>query len=127
MTEHRQPHVIVVDDEPAMRRMVRRMLEPAGYDVTEAEHAAAAFSAIALAGPRDLLIADLRMPDVTGDEVARRFRIATPEGKVLYITGASDALLDQESMMWAGEAWLQKPFSRQGLLDAVSRLLSAGA
>ena len=117
------PRVIVVDDEPAVRSIVRRMLEPAGYVVEEAGDPVEACDAIAASGPLDLLIADFRMPELTGDEVARRFRAAKPDVKVLFITGYADDLFAERSLLWDGEAFLEKPFSRKGLLEAASLLL----
>ena len=117
------PRVIVVDDEPAVRNVVRRMLEPAGYVVEEADGAQQACDAIQNSGPLDLLIADFHMPEVTGDEVARRFRAAQPDLKVLFITGYADDLFAERSLLWDGEAFLEKPFSRTGLLEAASLLL----
>ena len=117
------PRVIVVDDEASVRNIVRRMLEPAGYDVIEAEDPIEACSTIDPNGPLDLLISDFQMPTLTGDEVARRFRAAKPDVKVLYITGYADALFCERATMWDGEAFLEKPFSRQGLIEAVSLLL----
>jgi two-component system cell cycle sensor histidine kinase/response regulator CckA len=118
-----RPRVIVVDDEPAVRYIVRRMLEPAGYEVTEAADPTQACATIEQAGPLDLLIADFRMPELTGDEVARRFRAAMPDVKVLFITGYADDLFVERAQLWDGEAFLEKPFSRQGLLEATSLLL----
>ena len=117
------PHVVVVDDEPAVRQIVRRILEPAGYIVEEAEDPAQACATIGTKGPVDLLIADFRMPEITGDEVARRFRAAKPDVKVLFITGYADDLFTERSLLWDGEAFLEKPFSRKGLLEAASLLL----
>lgn len=117
------PRVIVVDDEPAVRKLVRRTLEPVGYIVEEAANPSQACAAAAAGGPIDLLISDFQMPELTGDEVARRFRAVRPDVKVLFITGYADALFDQCSQLWDGEAFLEKPFSRTGLLEAASLLL----
>ncbi len=117
------PRVIVVDDEPSVRTIVRRMLEPAGYIVDEAADPKQACDMINKIGPLDLLIADFRMPELTGDEVARRFRSAKPDVKVLFITGYADDLFAERSLLWEGEAFLEKPFSKKGLLEAVSLLL----
>ena len=117
------PRVIVVDDEPAVRTIVRRMLEAAGYVVEEAGDAIEACATIDKTGPLDLLISDFRMPDLTGDEVARRFRAAKPDVKVLFITGYADDLFAERSLLWDGEAFLEKPFNRKGLLEAASLLL----
>ncbi len=64
------------------------------------------------------------MPDLKGDEVARRFRQARPELKVLYLSGFVDALFAERSVLWEDEAFLDKPFSIKGLLEAVSLLTS---
>jgi two-component system cell cycle sensor histidine kinase/response regulator CckA len=117
------PRVIVVDDEPSVRNIVRRMLEPAGYVVEEAGDPKQACDAIAQGGPLDLLIADFHMPELTGDEVARRFRAAQPDVKVLFITGYADDLFAERSLLWEGEAFLEKPFSGKSLLEAASLLL----
>ena len=117
------PFVMVVDDEPSVRHLVRRMLEPAGYHVIEAGDGVEACAAIAGKDHLDLLIADFMMPQLTGAEVARRFRIAKPNVKVLFITGFVDGLFDERAALWEDEAFLEKPFNRDGLLEAVSLLL----
>ncbi len=99
------------------------MLEPAGYVVEEARNPTEACEAIERTGPLDLLISDFRMPEMTGDEVARRFRAAKPDVKVLFITGFADDLFAERSPLWQGEAFLEKPFNRKGLLEAASLLL----
>jgi two-component system C4-dicarboxylate transport response regulator DctD len=69
------------------------------------------------------LIADLDMPGIGGDEMVRRIRALRPDLKVLYVTAHIDRLLDVRKVLWEGEAFLDKPFSAQGLLEAVSLLL----
>jgi hypothetical protein len=117
--------VVVVDDEPAVRSLVRRMLEPAGYIVEEVADPAQA-CAVAETTTLDLLVSDFQMPGMTGDEVARRFRAAQPDLKVLFITGYSDDLFEGQPQLWEGQAFLEKPFSRQELLEATSLLLTGG-
>jgi two-component system cell cycle sensor histidine kinase/response regulator CckA len=121
--EHTRPSVMVVDDEPSVRCLVRRILEPAGYAVTEAQDGAEACAALERRGPLDLLISDFMMPELTGAEVARRFRVAQPDLRVLFVTGFADGLFDEKETLWDGEAFLEKPFNRKGLLEAVSLLL----
>jgi two-component system cell cycle sensor histidine kinase/response regulator CckA len=118
-----RPHVIVVDDEPAVRSLVRRMLEPAGYIVDEAVDALEACAAAEKNDHLDLLVSDFRMPDLTGGEVARRIRATKPNVKVLFVTGYADDLFDEQQALWEGESFLEKPFSKRGLLEAASLLL----
>jgi two-component system cell cycle sensor histidine kinase/response regulator CckA len=121
--EHTHPSVMVVDDEASVRQIVRRILEPAGYRVTEAQDGMEACATIDRTKPLDLLISDFMMPELTGAEVARRFRVAQPDLKVLFVTGFADGLFDERQALWDGEAFLEKPFNRQGLLEAVALLL----
>ena len=74
----------------------------------------------------DLLLTDLIMPKMTGDELARRLRRQRPALKVLYLTGYSDQLFERKGTLWADEAFLDKPMTVTGLLDAVSLLLFGG-
>jgi two-component system, cell cycle sensor histidine kinase and response regulator CckA len=71
-----------------------------------------------------VLVTDLMMPGMSGDELARRLRQREPRLKVLYLTGFSDHLFKEKSTLWADEAFLEKPCSVNGLLEAVSLLLS---
>ena len=123
MTPDRQLHVLLVDDEPPIREMERRILEKGGYRVTEAPGGAEGIAMLSDGRAVDLLIADLDMPEVPGEEMVRQIRIARPDLKVLYVTAHIDRLLDIRSMLWEGEAFLDKPFTTRGLLEAVSLLL----
>jgi CheY-like chemotaxis protein len=72
----------------------------------------------------DLLIADLDMPEMSGEDMVRRVHAERPNLKVLYVTGNIDRLLNVRSLIWEGEAFLDKPFTAKGLLEAVSQLLT---
>jgi CheY-like chemotaxis protein len=74
-------------------------------------------------GPFDILVTDLMMPQMTGDELARRLRQNDPRMRVLYLTGFSDSLFKEKVTLWQDEAYLDKPCSVKGLLQAVSLLL----
>jgi two-component system cell cycle sensor histidine kinase/response regulator CckA len=119
----RMPTVLVVDDEQAIRQLTRRILEAGGYEVTEASNGLDAIALLAGGAPLDLLIADLDMPELGGDEMVRRIRTTRPDLRVLYVTGHIDRLMDARPVLWDGEAFLDKPFSAAGLLEAVSLIL----
>jgi CheY-like chemotaxis protein len=116
------PTVLVVDDEPLIRQISRRTLEAHGYLVTEAASGQEAIELLSHGTPLDLLIADLDMPELTGDEMVRRIRAVRPDLKVLYVTGHIDLLMDARPL-WDGEAFLEKPFNAVGLREAVALLL----
>jgi two-component system cell cycle sensor histidine kinase/response regulator CckA len=120
--EKRPTTVLVVDDEAAIRLIERRTLEAGGYQVTEASSGSEAIELLSHGAPLDLLIADLDMPELTGDEMAGRIRAARPDLKVLYVTGHIDLVMDARPL-WEGEAFLEKPFNRTGLLEAVALLI----
>ena len=114
---------LVVDDEELVRKFVERVLREAGYDTATASDGPEALDVAAGAETFDILVTDVMMPQMTGDELARQIRASTPEIKVLYLTGFSDRLFKEKVTLWADEAFLDKPSSVKGLLEAVSLLL----
>jgi hypothetical protein len=64
------------------------------------------------------------MPDMHGDELARRLLCREPDLKVLYFTGFSDQLFTDKTTLWENEAFIEKPVTTKGLLEAVSMMLS---
>jgi CheY-like chemotaxis protein len=116
------PLVLVVDDEPPIRQIARRILEAEGYQVNEASNGLEAVEQLAKGGAIDLLMADLDMPVLGGDEMVQRIRATRPDLKVLYVTGHIDRLMDARPL-WEGEAFLDKPFSANSLREAVSLLI----
>jgi len=119
-----EPLVLIVDDEEPIRQLERRILESGGYRVIEASRALEAFALLQKDLQVALVIADLQMPDLGGEEMARRIRRDRPDIKVLYVTGHIDELMDERSTLWEGEAFLDKPFTAKALLEAVSLLLN---
>ena len=65
----------------------------------------------------------MNMPVLPGDEMARQLRLRQPDLKVLYVSGFVDSLFEKRHTLWQGEAFLEKPFTSKGLLEAVSLLL----
>jgi two-component system cell cycle sensor histidine kinase/response regulator CckA len=118
-----RPTILVVDDESPIRELARRVLEKAGYEVTEAGNGYEAIALLEGGPPLDLLMADLDMPELGGDEMVRRIRASRPDLRVLYVTGHIDRLMDERPVLWDGESFLDKPFSGAGLLEAVSMSL----
>ena len=115
--------VLIVDDEGSVRQFVDRALREAGYTTTLASDGPEAIKVAATLDPLDILVTDLMMPQMTGDELARRLRQSRQDLKVLYLTGYSDRLFKEKTTLWADEAFLEKPCSVKGLRQAVSLLL----
>src|SRR5262245_37872470 len=85
--------VLIVDDDGRMRALQRRVLEKAGYHVVEAECAPDALALLKRGTFPNVVIADLEMPEMTGDEMVRRIRRTNPDQKVLYVTGNLERLM----------------------------------
>jgi two-component system cell cycle sensor histidine kinase/response regulator CckA len=116
--------ILVVDDDEPIRRLIDRALSRAGYTIVLAADGPEAIRVAAGSPSLDLLVTDMVMPDMNGSEVARRLRQDRPNLKVLYFTGFSDRLFDEKVTMWDDEAFLEKPSSMTGLIEAVSLLWS---
>lgn len=115
--------ILAVDDEPGVLALVRRCLDDPHIILTEALSGGEALTQITDGPSLDLLITDLRMPEMEGDELARRARLRDRDLKVLYLTSHADRLFEAKPQLWAGEAYLDKPFSREGLREAVAMAL----
>jgi len=115
--------ILVVDDEPGVLALLRRCLDDERITLTEAANGREALAQMAKGPALDLLITDLRMPEMEGDELARRVRVIDPDLKVLYLTSHADRLFEAKPQLWAAEAYLDKPFTREGLREAVALLL----
>src|SRR2546423_3646657 len=115
--------VLVIDDEEPVRRYIERVLREAGYETTTAGDGVEAIDIAAAQPPFKLIVTDLMMPRMNGDELARRLRQHDPSLKVLYLTGFSDRLFKDKVTLWEDEAFLEKPCSVKAVLEAVSLLL----
>ena len=115
--------ILVVDDEPSVVEFAQRVLQTAGYGIVTATSGDAAIELCSRDGMPDLLVTDMKMPRMDGDELASKLRQQEPDLKVLYLTGFADLLFKNKEMLWDGEAYLEKPCTIVGLLEAVSLLL----
>jgi two-component system, cell cycle sensor histidine kinase and response regulator CckA len=118
-----RPIVLIADDDPGVRVVARRFLQADGYDVIEAADGDAALALLDNSAPVDLLYADLAMPGMQGEEMARHARLKHPDLKILHVSGVIDRLLNERPVLWQDEAFLEKPFTASGLQEAVALLL----
>jgi two-component system, cell cycle sensor histidine kinase and response regulator CckA len=114
----------VVDDESQVRAIVRRLLEADNWKIVEAADGAEALRLISTVSPVSLLITDVRMPGMNGMELAAEVRHRGHRIPVLYLTGFADALFVSRAVLRDGEAFLTKPFTRTGLLQAVRDVMA---
>jgi CheY-like chemotaxis protein len=124
VTDRQPVAILAVDDEPGVLALVRRcVVDDTHVTLTEASSGKHAIEHVINGASFDLLIADLRMPEMEGDEMARQIRLLDPDIKVLYLTSHADGLFEAKQQLWAGEAYLDKPFTKQGLRQALALLL----
>jgi two-component system, OmpR family, response regulator MprA len=120
--EQQSPHVLVVDDDRAVRESLRRSLEFNGYQVTLASDGAEALASIAGNIP-DALVIDVMMPRLDGIETTRALRTAGNDLPILVLT-ARDSVGDRVEGLDAGaDDYLTKPFALEELLARLRALL----
>ena len=116
--------VLLVDDEPLVREVVSRTLREVGYVVLEASNG---FDAINIAGEPaseaiGVLITDVEMPHMRGDEVARKVRLIHPDLKVIFVTGyGEDSVAGSRTTQ--AETIIEKPFAPSVLVSRIRDLL----
>jgi CheY-like chemotaxis protein len=117
-------HIVVVDDEPAIVRLLVENLSAAGYAVEAHEDSAAALSVIrSRPGEFDLVITDYSMPRMTGTSLARKITALYPELPILLVSGYGD-LVDREEVRESGiREVLTKPLLWTELHSAIRRTL----
>jgi CheY-like chemotaxis protein len=115
--------VLVVDDDPAVRDIIARLLVEEGYQVILARHGGEALDLVRREEPFDLLITDIRMPIMDGWELSGRLRERWPALPVLYISGFDVELTHGATLGGTNGAFLRKPFDLDELSRLVVRLL----
>jgi CheY-like chemotaxis protein len=115
--------VFVVEDEAAVRKAVVRLLSDRGYGTLQAAGPSSALDVARLwSGPIDLLLTDVVMPEMSGDELARELRKGRPQLLVVYMTGYSGEI-DTAALRVDGPV-VQKPFTHEALLSVVEGALA---
>lgn len=114
--------ILIVEDDPNLRTVIRLVVERAGYEVREARHGVEALESIGESVP-DVIVADMRMPLMTGAELIRRIRsdsaIATIP--IVLLTG----LQEHPAELRLADAVVAKPFEPADLVSTLDRVLLA--
>ncbi len=115
--------ILVIEDDRAVRELVKLALERAGFTVlTAVDGADGIQTAAAWEGPLDLILSDLVMPGASGSEVVAELAPRRPEAKIMLMTGFHDALPAHGGLP-AGASVIRKPFSPRELVSRVRELL----
>jgi PAS domain S-box-containing protein len=116
--------ILLVEDQESLRELSHRLLESLGYTVIEAANGP---DAIRIAGqyayPIRLLVTDVVMPGMSGHELAEMLVTSRSQLKVLYISGHADDVILHYSILKPGIAFLQKPFTRDGLAKKIQEVI----
>jgi PAS domain S-box-containing protein len=117
-------NVLLVEDEDAVRSLVRGLLRSRGYTVLEASNAAEAVRiSNDFVGPIHVLLTDVVMPEVSGRELADQLRQLRPEMRLLYMSGYTEDTIVHHGVLTSDVGFLQKPFTPDLLLRKVRETL----
>jgi two-component system cell cycle sensor histidine kinase/response regulator CckA len=114
--------ILVVEDEPTLRRLVAQALAREGYRVREASRGEEALRLFHEDGSIRLLLTDMDMPDMNGGELGNRLEALRPGLRVLYMSGAAPETLEGVPGL-ENESFLAKPFSPEAVVERVKRLM----
>lgn len=118
--------ILLVEDEPAVRTLIRQVLQARGYTILEASYGPEAlYMAEHYQQPIHLLLTDMVMPEMNGRELARQLACIRPTTRVLYMSGYADSYLVPHDLSAPGVAFLQKPVTPDVLIRQVRALLDA--
>ena len=118
--------ILLVEDEESLRDVSHQLLKSMGYTVIEAANGADAIRiASQCSDPIDLLITDVVMPGMNGRELAELLLASRSRMRVLYVSGHTDDAIVHYSIHDHGMAFLQKPFTRDGLAKKIQEMLGA--
>lgn len=118
--------VLVVEDEPTLRELTRRILADNGYQVTVAASGPEALVALTHRLDHiDVLLTDIVMPNMQGQELAAKILALRPGTRVVFMSGYTQSLLSAQGLLGPGHHLIEKPFSEATLLSKMHEVLSA--
>jgi PAS domain S-box-containing protein len=118
--------ILLVEDDPSVRRLAEMILEPLGYSVLTAADGKQAVRLISeKAAAISLLVTDVVMPGMSGRELAEQFEKACPRGKTLFTSGYTTDSILHNSILTREMPFLQKPFTAAALARKVREVLDS--
>ncbi len=111
--------ILLVEDDPTMRRALRLLLEPQGHSITDAADGEEAQKILA-GSCFDLIVTDLFLRGISGLDIFRTHHHAIP---VLIITGHGESPLGRQAQEESGACFLEKPFTANELLDRINNIV----
>jgi len=118
--------VLVIEDQPEVRRLIERTLSRRGYAVVAAADGAEALAvAHAHSGPLHVLLTDVVLPGASGREIARQLIAERAQLRVVYMSGYTDDTIVHHGVLEPGLAFIQKPFTGEALLRKLREVMDA--
>jgi len=118
--------ILVVDDDPQVRKLCRTALEASGYSVKEAADGKVALATVKQKTV-DLILLDLCMPDTDGIEILKALRSELPQLRVITMSGFMGGVMLPAARHLGGAASIAKPFSPDSLVSLVDEVLAKAA
>lgn len=118
-----RPKILVLDDEEIVRVSCQKCLTPEGYDVDVAANGVEGL-AMTENNRYDVILTDLKMPDMDGMEFLARVKERHPDTKVIMITGYSTVEHAVKAMRMGAYNYIEKPFTPDALIDAVKEAIT---
>ncbi len=115
--------VLIVDDEAIVRVSCQRILVPEGYEVRSAGSATEGFAILA-DGPIDVVLTDLKMPDIDGIELLRRVKEEWPDTEVIVITGYQTINTAVQAIKLGAFDYIEKPFVPDDIVEAIEKAIA---
>ena len=120
--------ILLVEDEEGVRSLIQLVLRRSGYTVLEAHNAEEALKiCVGITTPIHLLLTDLILPRMTGRELAERIASLRPSVKTLFMSGYTDDAVLKHGVLDSRNAFLQKPFSMESMLQKIREVLGQAA
>lgn len=116
-------NVLVIDDDSAVCDFISEFLGQAGHAVLTASKLDCAYDRLAHSSP-DLVLLDVRMPEISGLELLPRIKAFHPSASVIVITAVNDYRLEDLFFEFGADGYLLKPFRGSQLLDSIERVLT---
>lgn len=126
MTRRKGIKILILDDEPDMAENVRRIVEAAGYDALVETDGLRALDAVERERP-ELVLTDLRMPDIDGLAFLERVKSRHPEIAVIVFTGYASAHCEVEAIKKGASDYFSKPFRPDEVVLRVEKALARKA
>ncbi|NOX88720.1 MAG: response regulator [Calditrichaeota bacterium] len=116
--------ILVVEDDPSVRNFIRDILEQSGYRIFEAKNGKEAFDILRkIPEPIDLVVTDMVMPEMNGNELADQIRFEFSQTKILFTSGYTESRILRDGLINTDMHFLHKPFTVVELTQAVRKAL----